>query len=201
MASSNGYSDQHSVSCLVDYVLLCSSIAVINPKKTTKTTTTTTTTTNKQKKKKECTGGKAELVFVLDSSTSVGAKNWKKELKFLEDIVSALSIGPDATRVGLVTYNTAAKLQFGLGAHTTKSSLLAAIKHVTFSEGVTATGDALALARTSVLNKARAGVKKIVILITDGRTNLGADPIKEAAKLKAMGVSILSVGITSQVNK
>ena len=153
-------------------------------------------------KKSKCkAGSKAELVFVLDSSTSVGASNWRLELKFLSDIVKHLHIGAEEVRVGLVTYNTEATVQFGLSSHTSKAALLSAIGSVKFSEGITATGDALALARTSVLSKAREGVAKIVILITDGRTNFGADPLKEAAKLKAAGVTVVSVGITSEVNK
>ena len=131
----------------------------------------------------------------------MGASNWRLELKFLSDIVKHLHIGAEAVRVGLVTYNTEAKVQFGLSSHTSKSELLKAISRVKFSEGITATGDALALARTAVLSKARAGVPKIVILITDGRTNFGKNPIEEAAKLKAAGATVVSVGITSEVNK
>ena len=146
-------------------------------------------------------GSKAEVVFVLDSSTSVGPKNWKLELKFLTDIVRRLHIGPHADRVGLVTYNTDVKVEFGLTKYTSKAALIRAIHRVKFSEGITATGDALRKARTAVLSQARPGVPKIVILITDGRTNWGANPIKEAAKLKASGATVLAVGITDQVNK
>ena len=146
-------------------------------------------------------GSKAEVVFVLDSSTSVGPDNWKLELKFLADIVKRLRIGSNADRVGLVTYNTDAKVEFGLTKYTSKAALIRAIHRVKFSEGITATGDALRLARTRVLSHVRRGVPKIVILITDGRTNTGEDPIKEAAKLKASGVTVFAVGITSEVNK
>jgi collagen type VI alpha len=151
--------------------------------------------------KKICTGGQAEVVFVLDSSTSVGNSNWQKQLAFVTQIVKDLDIGADRTRVSLITYNTKAKVEFGLSEYTSKRALVAAIKRVSFSEGITATGDALALARTGVLNHARSGVNKIVILITDGRTNVGKDPIKEATKLKKSGATVIAVGITKQINK
>ena len=144
-------------------------------------------------------------MFVLDSSSSVGANNWKLQLKFLTDIVNRLDIGSGAVRVAMVTFNTHATIEFSFGNHTSKAALISAIHNVKYFGGATATGDALALAWKLFFNtifaKPRAGVPKIVILITDGRTDTGVDQMKEAARLKASGATLITVGISSGVDK
>ncbi len=155
----------------------------------------------KKKPSKKCsTSHKAEVIFVLDSSTSVGDDNWKLQLKFVTNLLAPLRIGPDADRVALVTFNTEAKVEFDLSKYSSFAEVKKAVMGVTFSEGVTATGDALKLAREQVLPHARKGAVKMLYLITDGKTNWGADPLKEAEKLKAMDVWITSVGITDEID-
>ena len=46
----------------------------------------------------------ADIIFVLDSSGSIGLDNWKKVLKFVQTIVQELPIGEHRTRVGVLTY-------------------------------------------------------------------------------------------------
>ena len=141
------------------------------------------------------------MVIVLDSSTSVGPDNWQLQLDFVNNLLRPLHIGANADRIGFVTYNTQAKIVFGLDKYKTLAEVASAVKKTTFSEGITATGDALKLAGTGVLNAARKGVPRVVFLVTDGKTNFGADPVKEADKLKKAGVKIITVGITSSVDK
>lgn len=52
----------------------------------------------------EC--GIANLVFVLDSSQSVGEVNWYIIKQFVIDVVSKLTIGKDFSHVGIVDYAT-----------------------------------------------------------------------------------------------
>ena len=49
-----------------------------------------------------------ELVFIVDSSGSVGKDNFVRYVKpFVRDLVGRFTIAPDATRVGLVLYSKA----------------------------------------------------------------------------------------------
>ena len=138
---------------------------------------------------------------MLDSSTSVGPANWAKELHFVVRLLDPLTIGAQHVRVALITYNTEATLHFGFDKHLTKAALIKAIEAVKFSEGITATGDALKLARLKLLPHVRPGVAKLLILVTDGKTNFGANPVVEAGKLKALAVHLTTVGITSEIDK
>ena len=140
-------------------------------------------------------------MVVLDSSTSVGDDNWKVQLDFVKNLIAPLHIGPNGDRVGFVTYNTDAKLVFGLKQHSTLAGINKAVANTAFTEGITATGDALARAREELKKNARKGVPKVVILLTDGKTNFGADPVKQARELKKMGVHVIAVSITDQTNK
>ena len=146
-------------------------------------------------------GSKADVVIVLDSSTSVGNDNWKLQLDFVNNLLAPLNIGTKADRVALVTYNTGVKLEFNLDKYLTSADITKAVSGVKFTEGITSTGDALKLAREQVLTKARKDAAKLLFLVTDGKTNNGANPIAEAKKLKDAGVWITTVGITNEIDE
>jgi hypothetical protein len=65
-------------------------------------TTTSTTTTTAAPADSQCTGVKyADLVFVLDSSSSLGADNWDLVKQFAANVVSQLTISSTANRYTL----------------------------------------------------------------------------------------------------
>ena len=49
---------------------------------------------------------RADIVFLLDSSGSVGHVDFRRIKQFAANMVSELSIGRDHTRVGLATYSS-----------------------------------------------------------------------------------------------
>ena len=49
---------------------------------------------------------RADVVFLLDSSGSVGHVDFRRIKQFAANMVSELSIGRDHTRVGLATYSS-----------------------------------------------------------------------------------------------
>ena len=59
-------------------------------------------------------------MFALDSSSSIGPVYWKDELNFVERIVRDMDISESLTRVGVVTFNTYARKEFGLDKHKDK---------------------------------------------------------------------------------
>ena len=60
----------------------------------------------------------ADMVFVLDSSGSVGEENWQKVLSFVNKTVAEIQMGPYGTQVGVVTYGNRAKVNFHLNKYT-----------------------------------------------------------------------------------
>lgn len=92
----------------------------------------------------------------------------------------------DGTRIALVTFGTEAKLEFNLGDSEvdTRNKVINAISKVKYSGGATASTFALRLVRTVVVPNARDDSKRAMIFITDGKSNVGGPPKKEAAILK-----------------
>jgi Mg-chelatase subunit ChlD len=77
-----------------------------------------------------------------------------------------------------------------------------------YEQGSTNTQDALRLANDVVLQESNGmrppekGISKVVIVITDGGSNVNASlTIPNANKIKARGFSVFSVGVGSGVNQ
>lgn len=51
-------------------------------------------------------GGRLELVFLVDESSSVGASNFRSELHFVRKMLSDFPVAPEATRVALITFSS-----------------------------------------------------------------------------------------------
>lgn len=105
-------------------------------------------------------------------------------------------INRDVTQVGLVTYGTQPVTVFGLDVHETSSSLLHAINRAQYRGGPPSTGSALLHVYNEVMTVkkgARPGVKKAVVLITDGQGS--EDAGVPAQKLRDNGISVFTVGI------
>ncbi|XP_055485815.1 collagen alpha-4(VI) chain-like [Psammomys obesus] len=143
----------------------------------------------------------ADIVFLVDSSTSIGPQNFQKVKHFLHSVVSGLDISSDHVQVGLVQYSDNIYPAFQLKQFSLKSAVLDQIQNLSYSTGGTNTGSALEFIRTDYLtelsgSRAKDGVPQIVILVTDGESN---DEVQDAAdQLKRDGVFVYVVGINVQ---
>ncbi|XP_036616385.1 collagen alpha-4(VI) chain-like [Trichosurus vulpecula] len=143
----------------------------------------------------------ADLVFLVDSSTSIGPGNFQKVKSFLYSLVSGLEIGRDQVRIGLAQFSDNIYKAFLLNQFPLKSDVLEQIQNLPYRTGGTRTGSALDFLRTTYFtesagSRAKDNVPQVVILVTDGESN---DEVAEAAsKLKDGGVSIYVVGINVQ---
>uniref|UniRef100_A0A8C2ME60 Collagen, type VI, alpha 4 n=1 Tax=Cricetulus griseus TaxID=10029 RepID=A0A8C2ME60_CRIGR len=143
----------------------------------------------------------ADIVFLVDSSTSIGPQNFQKVKNFLHSVVSGLLIGSDRVQVGLVQYSDSIYPAFQLKQSSLKSTVLERIRNLSYSTGGTNTGSALEFIRANYLtemsgSRAKDGVPQIVILVTDGESN---DEVQDAAdQLKRDGVFVYVVGINVQ---
>lgn len=143
----------------------------------------------------------ADIVFLVDSSTSIGPQNFQKVKNFLYSVVLGLDISSDQVRVGLAQYNDNIYPAFQLNQYPLKSVVLEQIQNLPYRTGDTNTGSALEFIRMHYLteaagSRAKNRVPQIVILLTDGESN---DEVQEAAnKLKADGVVVYVVGVNVQ---
>ncbi|XP_013921020.1 PREDICTED: collagen alpha-1(XXII) chain [Thamnophis sirtalis] len=140
-----------------------------------------------------------DLIFLLDTSSSVGKEDFEKVRQWIAHLVDTFEIGPDKTRVGVVRYSDQPTTEFDLGSYGTRQEVKEAAKGIKYHGGNTNTGDALRYINSYSFS-ARAGgrpndnaIKKVVILLTDGRSqDYVLSPAMAAHKA---GIRIFAVGV------
>ncbi|CAC5383706.1 unnamed protein product [Mytilus coruscus] len=147
---------------------------------------------------------KADVVFLLDSSGSVTATNFKKILEFIKGVVSKFSVGPNDIQVGVDTFQDTVKSEFKLNQYHDKNNLITAIGNIVYQTGGTKTGPAIKFMTTNSFSTAaghRTGVPKICIVITDGKSNNKANTLAESEKARASGIQLIAIGVGNGVNQ
>ncbi|KAK7100185.1 sushi, von Willebrand factor type A, EGF and pentraxin domain-containing protein 1-like isoform X2 [Littorina saxatilis] len=141
-----------------------------------------------------------DLVFLVDSSASVGGVDFREEIKFVRKLLADFTVDINTTRVAVITFSSREKVVRQVdhlsrpyaGNH--KCSLLTEeVPKIKYVGGGTYTLGAF-LEAQKVLRSARADAQKAVFLITDGFSN-GGDPRPEARRLRQQGVKIFTFGI------
>ncbi|CAH1802993.1 unnamed protein product, partial [Owenia fusiformis] len=149
-----------------------------------------------------CTGSKADLIFVIDSSGSVGPDNFQTTLHFVSSIINELTIGSKYTRVGALTFHSSVTIQFQLDEIFSKKDLIETVTNIHYDTGSTATKEGLETLfdMFQPQHGDRPDVANIAIVITDGAAKTG-DPIPAATDIKKHGVTMFAVGIkTAELN-
>ena len=119
----------------------------------------------------------------------------------MKSVVSFYDISDDGTRVAVVSFSSGADVEFYFDDHSRLRRVQRAINRIGYSGGYTHTALALELAAElfndpsySGARPASAGIPRVVVLITDGRSNT-YNITQPAKDLQAAGVSVYSIGI------
>ncbi|KAK9411854.1 vitrin [Crotalus adamanteus] len=135
----------------------------------------------------------ADIGFVIDGSSSVGTGNFRTILQFVANISKEFEISDTDTRIGAVQYTYEQRLEFDFNKHNTKQEVLNAIKRINYWSGGTSTGAAINFAFEQLFSKSKPNKRKIMILITDGRSY---DDVRgPALAAHQNGVIAYSIGI------
>nr|XP_033497526.1 collagen alpha-6(VI) chain-like isoform X1 [Epinephelus lanceolatus] len=147
----------------------------------------------------ECAkASRADIVFLIDGSSSIGISNFQEIRQFLRSVITGLDIGPDKVRVGLAQYSDESYQEFLLKDHMDKQSLLAAVDTFPYRTGGTETGEAIEFIRTQYFtedagSRARERVPQIAVVITDGDST--DDVVQPAQRLRQHGVIVFGIGV------
>lgn len=140
-----------------------------------------------------------ELVFVIDSSESVGPENFEIIKDFVIRLVDRTTVGRNATRIGLVLYSLDVHLEFNLARYTMKQDIKHAIRKIPYMGEGTYTGTAIRKATQEAFFNARRGVRKVAIVITDGQTDK-REPVKldlAVREAHAANIEMYALGIVN----
>ncbi|XP_048790928.1 vitrin isoform X2 [Lagopus muta] len=135
----------------------------------------------------------ADIGFVIDGSSSVGTGNFRTVLQFVANISKEFEISDTDTRIGAIQYTYEQRLEFSFDKYSTKQDVLSAIKRINYWSGGTSTGAAISYASEQLFTKSKPNKRKIMILITDGRSY--DDVRMPALTAHQNGVIAYSIGV------
>ena len=146
-----------------------------------------------------CDQEEVDLVLVLDSSGSVGPKNFGKVKNFIKKFLKAADIDGGKVRVGIDVYSTFDEVAFNLNTFNSKADIFSAIDALPYKGQGTKTGRALETMRTemfTVANGDRPDVDNVVLVITDGESFDTPIPVADAARADGIHIYAIGVGLT-----
>ena len=144
--------------------------------------------------------GSADIVFLLDSSGSVGSSNFQKQKDFIVRFAQSFDIGPNKVQIGVETFSSTPHHEFNMNTYHDTTSLVDAIHRIGYHSGGTRTDLALKYVEFHSFNAAtgdRLGVRNILIVMTDGLSNAPSLTYQESVKLHQRNVKIFAIGIGS----
>uniref|UniRef100_A0A4W6BTA5 Collagen type XIV alpha 1 chain n=1 Tax=Lates calcarifer TaxID=8187 RepID=A0A4W6BTA5_LATCA len=146
--------------------------------------------------KEVCKAAKADLVFLVDGSWSIGDDNFLKIIRFLYSTTGALDrIGPDGTQVAMVQFSDDARTEFKLNSYGDKERLLEAINRISYKGGNTKTGRAIQHVKEKIFTAeggVRRGIPNVLVVLTDGRSQ--DDVNKVSKEMQMEGYIVFAIG-------
>ncbi|KAF0024660.1 hypothetical protein F2P81_023462 [Scophthalmus maximus] len=150
----------------------------------------------------KCRESPLELVFVIDSSESVGPENFELVKDFVNALIDRLSVSREASRIGVVLFSHVDMVVVHLEQPMSQGDVKAAIRKMPYLGEGTFTGSAIHRA-SELFRASRPGVRKVAVVLTDGQ----ADPrdIKQfeetATEAHAQGIEIFVVGVMNKTER
>ena len=116
---------------------------------------------------------------------------WDIIRSFTVNVTNFLTIGPDDSLVGVITFSNVAHLSFNLTKHSSAATLIPALRNLTFLGSNTDTDDALQLLLSTAQSGSmglRDGRAHVAVVVTDGMSNEPDNTIAAARDLHAAGI-------------
>ncbi|XP_078494422.1 von Willebrand factor A domain-containing protein 2-like [Ciona intestinalis] len=140
-----------------------------------------------------------DMIFILDSSSSVGSVNWDVMKNFVRDVINLLSITETGTRVSIFRYNRRPdrQSQILLNDHIgDEQGLLSALDQMPYNGRGTMTGQALQYVNDTILADVagnRPEAVDVVLTVTDGRSVDDVAAISDS--LRQRGALTYAIGV------
>jgi uncharacterized protein YegL len=133
--------------------------------------------------------------LVLDRSGSMSGDRIDVAKQGAQNLVDRMT---STDQSGLVSYSSSPSLdqEFTFN-HSATSDAIADLT----AGGSTATGDAIDLSHQDFLDNGRSEARPAMVVLTDGFTNTGADPVTEAQEAKDDGIDVYAIGVGSSIDE
>ncbi|WAQ99333.1 CO6A6-like protein, partial [Mya arenaria] len=137
----------------------------------------------------------ADVIFLLDSSISMTAGDFRKQLDFINRFVDHVVVDEKNFRVSVVTFSSKAQLEISLTDYSDNVTLKKASRRNVYTSWVGE--DQTACQR--YIAEANTG-KRYVFLLTDGMSSYRQSTLDAAAELRNFVTKILAIGIGSEIS-
>ena len=145
-----------------------------------------------------------DLAFIIDSSGSIGGRNYLREKTFVKEVAKSFGLGTNQSRAAMILFSDSASVKARFGQFASEAEFDRAVDDLPHERGKTRIDKALDLTATDIFPESREGVTKIAILITDGTQTEAPDAIglREASEpLRQAGVRVIAVGVGTNVDE
>ena len=161
----------------------------------------------------ECDTRGLDLVFVLDSSGSVGERNFDLTKEFAANVTRIFAIGPQDTQVGAIAFSGFANISFLLNTFGNQTGVLRGIQEIRYFDipgngnPSTNTADALTALRQTVFTveagarSESAAIPRVAVVVTDGQSNVNqSQTIPSAQAVQSDGITVFAIGVGERIN-
>ncbi|XP_054255740.1 LOW QUALITY PROTEIN: collagen alpha-1(VII) chain-like [Indicator indicator] len=140
----------------------------------------------------------ADILFLVGQSQGSGRVRSQLVKDFISSMVRSFEdvvMGKGGIRLAVALYGEKPRMSIELADYVTIEDMLVAVQDLSFKGSILRTGSALAFAARSMshLDTLREAAAKVVVLITDGKSNDSVED--EAQGLQAGGVTVFAIGI------
>uniref|UniRef100_A0A1I7WP17 VWFA domain-containing protein n=1 Tax=Heterorhabditis bacteriophora TaxID=37862 RepID=A0A1I7WP17_HETBA len=145
-------------------------------------------------------GCKVDILFVIDTSTSVEA-DFQLQLQFAVDLVKRLPSDDfeRRVRIGAIVFHSKANLTMSLDQSSSRSSVLDSLLAIHHSGGSTSVASGVSLAVDELERTRREGVRQMVILLSDGNSqDHWDDVIRQSNRLRSTGTEVYAVTVSKK---
>ena len=140
------------------------------------------------------------MIFLLDSSGSVGRDNFELLKQFVISVTSSFVIGPNDTQVGVIVFSNRVRVEFPLNQYSDEASLHEAIQNILFIGGDRDTAAGLSALKNEGFTAAggireKERVPKVAIVVIAGFSNSFEATVTAARSVHAANIIVYAIGV------
>lgn len=148
-----------------------------------------------------CSTKAFDIVFAIDTSSSIWKPDFELELKFIKDISKQfdLGLGHEQTRIGVVSFADNYYLQFHLWQNNRPDLLERALNRIRHRAGKKTNTASAIRYMVDTMFTPRYGSRKnsihVAVIITDGKSQDRKRTIQTAAHARKAGIHVFAIGV------